>query len=57
MISNVTIIYTVINVRPHDEGDGPISCHSQPLGQGVAPNGPPEAKSLECTSWKSLYSA
>lgn len=41
MISNFTIIYSVVNVRPHDEGNGPISCRPQ--------NGPREDKSLEGT--------
>lgn len=45
MISNFTIIYSVINVRPHDEENGPISCRPQ--------NGPREDKNLE----RSLYSA
>lgn len=29
IISYFTIIYSVINVRPHDEGKGPISCRPQ----------------------------
>lgn len=39
-----TIIYTVINVRPHDEGAGPISCHSQPFCQRLRPQWVKRAK-------------